>query len=747
MKTKYFTLLFLFLSTLVSLSQHKENSKPGKDGSSPLINFFLSEINADSIKANVEALENFGTRFMLASNRKQVAEWIKNKYISYGYTNAVLDSFFVTVNFSGTEYQTWQYNVVATLEGTLSPEVSFILGAHYDSYNQSGDVFTSAPGADDNASGTAAALEIARVMKMKNYQPASRIKFIAFAAEELMLHTPFSNGSYYYANKANQEGAHIKLMINNDMISHARTNVSWVVKVNPYDNAEWLTNFAVKLLGEYTSLSVFINASQNQASDSYSFWQKGFPCVYFEEAQFSLYYHTSDDVSTKYNFDYCAEVAKVSAAILLESNERPVVSEFDLKRNGNAIAISWNELKEGNVAGYNVYRSPSPGNNFVKLNNAILQDTTYLDSTVTPLTTYYYTVVSVNNLYQESMKLDIDSAVLLTRNKGILIVDDSQGEILSPSDSAVDTFYKQLFSQYGTTDYDVYESGDTPIDTLGQYSLVVWHTNKYSLTTKFFSSKNSIRQYLRFGGQMLFFSDRFGFTTEHSFTSYAAFKQGHFLYDIFKIDSIYKAAASRFNGAQSALTGYPDLSIDSAKTIASNLYHLSNIESLYPFDGANKIYSYNTNYDSTTSYGIMKGLTVGVEYMGDDYRVIALSFPLWYVKEAQAQAFVDYIMQHKFDFQNKVLPNRDELINKLYPCFPNPANTNVTMNFSLASGTEICIDLIDITGKKIKTISDKFYSKGFYQLNTDISDMPAGMYFCRINGKGARAVTRLIIVR
>ncbi len=146
----------------------------------PIIQSILSDINPDSIGSVMQSLQDFGTRYALANNHRNVAVWIQNKYLSYGLSSVTLDSFYTSVT-------GWQYNVVATMTGTAHPDTVYIVGGHYDSY-AGGTNYSNAPGADDNASGTAAAMEIARVLQTRGYQPRCTVKFMAFAAEELGLY-------------------------------------------------------------------------------------------------------------------------------------------------------------------------------------------------------------------------------------------------------------------------------------------------------------------------------------------------------------------------------------------------------------------------------------------------------------------------------------------------------------------------------------------------------------------------------
>jgi len=212
-------------SEIIGLSTFKNQKYVNPDFNLQLtdstITQITSAINPDSVRYYIQSLQDFETRFLFAETRDSVAAWIKTQFLNMGYTDVVVDSF---------EYNgTWQKNVIATLTGLYQPDVINIIGGHHDSYS-SGDPLIFAPGADDNASGTSAVLEMARVIKEKNYQPESTIKFITFAAEEYGLW-----GSKDYALKAYNSGMDIKIMINHDMISHTyRTLQNSSVDINYY---------------------------------------------------------------------------------------------------------------------------------------------------------------------------------------------------------------------------------------------------------------------------------------------------------------------------------------------------------------------------------------------------------------------------------------------------------------------------------------------------------------------------------
>ncbi len=275
------------------------------------------EINSDSLEAFVIWMQDMGTRFTLADNRKDVALKIKNKFVTMGYTDTRLDSFEIDRTYRDINYKLWQYNVIATLTGNIYPDSVCIVGGHFDNILQSGDPFSTVPGANDNASGVAAAMEIARVMKKKDYTPACTIEFIAFGAEELGLY-----GSKDYANKSNQNSKKIRFMLNNDMIAYqpGTDESNWTVNINDYDNSHGLRIKAEQLCNRFTALSSKNDNKYSNFSDSYSFFLNGYKAIFFDSDIMDPNYHSLNDIAGNCNFDYCCEIVRISCAILVDNN-------------------------------------------------------------------------------------------------------------------------------------------------------------------------------------------------------------------------------------------------------------------------------------------------------------------------------------------------------------------------------------------------------------------------------------------
>jgi leucyl aminopeptidase len=277
----------------------------------------LNDIRADSLESDIVWLQDLGTRFSLADNHRNVAVRIKNRFFQMGFTNAKIDSFIVTKTFRSVTYEQWQYDVIATIEGTQYPDSLCVIGGHYDNYLSSGDPFIIVNGANDNASGIAAVMEIARVMKKNNYLPSSTIKFVAFGAEEIGL-----LGSYSFAADPDGFAAKIRFMLNFDMIAYEpdANSATWYVNIVDYDNSHKLRSDAEKMCVSYTILNYMNDNTYNKQSDSYPFFVHGFKALFFFSNKFDPNLHTINDLASNCNFIYCREIVKMACALLVNKN-------------------------------------------------------------------------------------------------------------------------------------------------------------------------------------------------------------------------------------------------------------------------------------------------------------------------------------------------------------------------------------------------------------------------------------------
>jgi len=168
------------------------------------------------------------------------------------------------------------YNVVAELPGT-DPESDqvYIVCGHFDTTPVS-----DCPGADDNATGTAAILATAWAIWQNAMEFPHTVRFIAFDGEEVG-----ELGSYVYATEAKQRGERISAVLNFDMAGHQDGNAD-SVRVWENQRSLWLTAYTDQVAGLYASDIQNMDVSPgldgpggsepHPASDQFSFWNLGY---------------------------------------------------------------------------------------------------------------------------------------------------------------------------------------------------------------------------------------------------------------------------------------------------------------------------------------------------------------------------------------------------------------------------------------------------------------------------------------
>ena len=202
-------LRLLFTLLLVAATLPAQSALPDAT-----IRKMVAEISPDRIAASVKTLAGFETRGNYSDPDQKTRgigaarRWIFGQL--HGYSSRLEVSYDVEKK-GATDIA----SVVAVLPGSAEPEKRVIVCAHYDSINlhATGNKAAEAPapGADDDASGTAVVLELARVLSQYHFRKT--IVFIAFAGEELGF-----VGSSHYASRAKAHHEQIEAVLNNDIV-------------------------------------------------------------------------------------------------------------------------------------------------------------------------------------------------------------------------------------------------------------------------------------------------------------------------------------------------------------------------------------------------------------------------------------------------------------------------------------------------------------------------------------------------
>ncbi|HEY3661987.1 MAG TPA: M28 family metallopeptidase [Chthoniobacterales bacterium] len=370
----------------------------------PQISEMVKEISAKNIETDIRNLVGFGTRHTLSDTKSETRgigaarRWIQSEFERYskdsgGRLQVTMDEFTQPPDERNPDL-VQVVNVVATLPGE-QPEARdriYVVSGHYDS--RVSDVMNAdadAPGADDDASGVAAVLEMARVMSQKKWD--ATIVFMAVAGEEQGLF-----GSTHWARMAKEKKWNIAGMITNDIIgsSHAEGGSFASTRVRLFAEgipplremsddilrriktggendspARELARF-IKTIGEryvhgMTVDIVYRKDRYLRGGDHSPFLEAGYPAVRMTEPN-EDYRHQHQDVRKEngvqfgdllefVDFEYVAQVARINAAslgALALGPAAPTVVEMETKELTNDTTLHWQANKEPDLAGYEV---------------------------------------------------------------------------------------------------------------------------------------------------------------------------------------------------------------------------------------------------------------------------------------------------------------------------------------------------------------------------------------------------------
>lgn len=394
------TLLFCAVSFLCLPAILAQTSKPPKSALNTEIQKMIREVSATRIEADIRKLVSFGTRNTLSEQDNPARgigaarDWIFGEFqkITADCGNCLIieKQSFTQPKANRIPEPTVLTNVIATLKGTTNPERVYVVSGHYDSMCTSPtDAKCDAPGANDDASGTAAVIELARVMSKRKFD--ATIVFMAVPGEEQGL-----LGAAYFAEQAKLQSMDIEGMFTNDIIggvttkknSPNRDRVRVFSEGVPSNETEQQANTRRSVGGENDSASRQLARYIKEQSDRYlktfkvwmiyrrdrygrggdhiPFLERGFTAVRITEVD-EDYTHQHQNVRTEngifygdtpefVDFIYTANVARVnliSLASLANAPARPKNVTI-VNRLSNDTELKWDANKDEDLVGYEI---------------------------------------------------------------------------------------------------------------------------------------------------------------------------------------------------------------------------------------------------------------------------------------------------------------------------------------------------------------------------------------------------------
>jgi hypothetical protein len=323
----------------------------------------MNQVQTDRLMIHVQSLVNMGTRHILSP--ANVADrgigaarnYVLNEFnlistASRGVFRVLEQTFPVT--FAGTD--TTGSNIIGIIPGEEINAGIIVVGSHYDSITLNAeDGLAYAPGANDNASGTAAMLEIARILSQRRYR--STIMFVTFSAEEIG-----RVGSKAFVDQyVRTNNLDVRAMINMDIIgSNNDANGAVdpssirVFSDEPNDSPSRLLARGLGLLGSQymPQVRVYVENTVDRAGrygDQMSFSEAGYPAVRFIETleEFNRH-HTDIDNLDDIQPGYLTQNTQLilSLAVSLADGPRPPANLTLRDEGGGVRTLLWDSVPD-----------------------------------------------------------------------------------------------------------------------------------------------------------------------------------------------------------------------------------------------------------------------------------------------------------------------------------------------------------------------------------------------------------------
>jgi len=267
----------------------------------PALAALVSGLSRARLTATLSQLTAFRTRHSLSTEFSAAADWMKSEFEALGYTVSKTP---ISVG-SGSSF-----NVVAERAGEGPNRKLVIATAHLDSVNLAGGSAAAAPGADDNGSGSAGLVEIARIMAGQRHRHDLRL--ILFGGEEQGL----LGSRQYVAALGQSDRDRLDSAINMDMIGSVNMQ-PLTVMLEGAAVSQVLIDDLADAAHDYTTLTV--QTSLNPfASDHVPFIDAGLPCLLTIEGADSANHnvHSANDTLDKINIDLMNEILKMNIAVM-----------------------------------------------------------------------------------------------------------------------------------------------------------------------------------------------------------------------------------------------------------------------------------------------------------------------------------------------------------------------------------------------------------------------------------------------
>jgi len=645
----------------------------------PQIVQLLSKINRDTMALYIRQLSGDtsciigGSPYTIVSRHKnqpgndKAGQYIYEKFQSYG-----LQVQYETFSSTGK-------NVIATKPGLYDSQAYFIVCAHYDNM-PSGPI---APGADDNASGTATVLELARVFSQYNFNYT--IKFICFDEEEQGL-----IGSNYYATQARNRNDSIIGVINLDMTGYDANNDGRMdVHSKNVANTPQIANEWVNNVYQYgISLIPRIVPSQPY-SDHHSFHQRNYGAILVIESdlEFNPYYHTVNDRFQYINMNFAHKIAQVTAATAAEFAQIQSVNIVNLFTNSGWNLISLPLQPYDGRRSVLFPNSASPAYSFE--NSYVISDTLKIGKG-------YW--LKFNSAQSYQIQGQLVNQLSIPVKAGWNLIGALNSNI---STSSISTQPPNIISSL----FYEYNGSYSPVNTLSSgkgYWVKVSQNGSINLTTTFGKIPENANFEIK------------DYEYELNFISANRNSKLYLLSGNFDMKKFELPPVPPFDG------------FDVRFSTNSFIEKINDEEKIILISGNEPVILSLKSNDKNPL--ILKYYNSGIEMET-------------ILSSGEQIKFDNNIRLIKVKRIN--LP--DEFV--LYQNYPNPFNPVTKIQFYLPEKSKVTLNIYDIRGRKLETLVEQSLNQGMHTINFDGSRYPSGVYFYELRTEKFRNMRKMILIK
>lgn len=448
--------------------------------------------------------------------------------------------------------------------------------------------------------------------------------------------------------------------------------------------------------------------------------------------------------------------------VLLVSPGRPDAPSYIRTASSlnSEVYLYWDENREEDLDHYTIYRSEQDTFEFQLLGTSETPE--YWDHELENGRAYHYFITANDHGGFESLPSDTVSATPMGFTQELLLIHLTDSPITWPEDS-VDAFYQEVFDNSGVNWASIRLSSNEITDQLQMTALsdyrVVWLMLDYLYSAPFDPVSDEIdifRDYIALGGRLIIS----GLNLSRRLTGIREgwrIATSTFVDDCLGLDSLYQPEfifpniEGDFLQAVPEDDSYPLLQVDSTRISFAGIFDgstMGGIGIVVPDEDTDVLYRYGA-VEPDTSYS--HGGAIATRHIGPNYVTMLLTFPLYAMGTAEeASQLVESIWE---DISIETAVGDQQTgpavihICRLFQPFPNPFNSEISISFELDRQRRVSLELFNLLGQSVATITDKQMSAGYHKVTLDGQTLSSGMYIVVMRAESYQEARKVLLIR